>query len=247
MNEFKAKEHILLVDSDINYCTELISYLEMHSYIVTYVKNKAEAIALLAERKFDLILSEALFENENALEFCKKIYESEDISFIFLSKLGEISDRVLGLEFGADDYLDKNCDKRELIARIKAVMRRTKKQRKFKNQLSEHYIFEDWALSTQARHLIDANKEIVNLSGAEYKLLFTFLKKPHKVISREELIEILQGYTDEFGRNPFDRSIDVQVSRLRAKLKEKQRITKLIKTVRGDGYVFTAQVKREFI
>ncbi len=240
----KVKEHILLVDTDTSHCQKLTSYLEMHSYFVTSLHSREEVIDFLLENSCDLIVSEALFLGESALEFCKKIYENEQIPFIFLSVVGQTSDKVLGLEFGADDYIEKPCDNRELLARIKAVLRRSKKEMKEKTPFSEMFLFEGWTLNTNARHVLNPKKEIINLSGAEYKLLYSFILKPHEVISREELTEILQGYSDNYERNPFDRSIDVQISRLRTKLNEKQRVAKFIKTVRGDGYVFTAKVSR---
>ncbi len=247
MNEtLRLKEHILLVDDDSEHCQKLTSYLEMHSYFVTSLKSREEVFDFLTKESCDLIVSEALFLGESALEFCKKIYENEQIPFIFLSVVGQTSDKVLGLEFGADDYIEKPYDNRELLARIRAVLRRNKKQKEEKNTFSEMYTFEGWALDTAARHIVNPKKEVVNLSGAEYKLLYALLMRPHEVITREELIELLQGYSDAYERNPFDRSIDVQISRLRAKLNEKQRATKFIKTVRGDGYVFTAKVNRVF-
>ncbi len=243
---FKVKEHILIVDSDSGHCKKLSDYLEMHSYFVTTMQKREEVFAFLAENTCDLILSEALFLGESALEFCKKIQDNEQIPFIFVSVLDETSDKVLGFEFGADDYIAKPYDNRELLARIKAVLRRVKQKNKEKLHFSEFLVFDSWALNTNARHLVDPNKEIISLSGAEYKLLYSFLVKAHEVISREDLTEILQGYSDSYERNPFDRSIDVQISRLRAKLREKERSEKFIKTVRGDGYVFTAKVRKEF-
>ncbi len=137
----------------------------------------------------------------------------------------------------------KPFEKRELLARIKAVLRRAKIAHKAEEPSAVHYYkFEEFTLDCTSRHLINGEEEIVELSGAEYRLLHYFLTKAQQVLSRESLIEVIQGRTDVYERSPFDRSIDVQVSRLRARLKDNERQVRLIKTVRGDGYVFTGKV-----
>lgn len=238
----EEKETILIVDEDKESAKELAQYLEKHGYTAAIVGSGKEMFSFLQEQRCIFLFLECSLKEEDGLEVCKKLRQISSIPLIFLSEIAEPADRTIGLEMGADDYLAKPYDKRELLARMKAILRRTQGKLKAEGYLPLFYRFDNWLLDCTLRHLLDENKEIIHLSGAEYKLLLFFLSKPQQVFSREELMEALQGSADIYDRSPFDRSIDIQISRLRKRLREKDRPTQCIKTVRGDGYVFTADV-----
>lgn len=243
---------ILVVDDDPDIRDLLAGYLLQHGYEVQRAANGQEMFALLEAHPVDLIVLDIMMPGEDGLSLCRKLRSSSSLPVIFLTALGEATDRVVGLELGADDYVVKPFQPRELLARIRAVLRRTGHGNENDMEQSElegesepssyeqQYMFEGWTLDSTARHLRDSAGLIVNLSGAEYRLLLFFLQHPQEVLSRELLQEVTQGRDTE--RNPLDRSIDVQVCRLRARLRDNDRESRLIKTVRGDGYVFTSMV-----
>ena len=162
---------------------------------------------------------------------------------IFLTALGDITDRIVGLELGADDYLSKPFEPRELLARIRTVLRRTEGGARRDQPETTPLQFAGWLLDRSARHLVAPDGVVVSLSGTEYRLLEIFLQNPQRILSRDELLERTQG------RNavPYDRSIDVQISRLRTRLRDNGREPQLIKTVRGDGYVLATDVRPQFV
>ncbi len=237
-------EHILVVDDDPDIRDLLASYLELHGYRVSKAGAGDEMFALLSQEPCNLIVLDIMMPGEDGLMVFRKLRQFSDIPVIFLTALGETTERVVGLELGADDYISKPFEPRELLARIRAVLRRTLGKSEVEtSNFPAMYKFDEWTLDCGARHLISPEGIIVNLSGAEYRLLFCFLTHPQQVLTREQLIEAVQGKTDNVDRSPFDRSIDVQVSRLRARLQDNGREARLIKTVRGDGYVFVTNVQ----
>ena len=230
--------------------------LQRSGYEVVDVASGEEALKVFEEQNgdFDIALLDIMMPGEDGLSLCRRLRAMEHVAsvpVIFLTALGDTADRVVGLELGADDYVVKPFQPRELLARIRAVLRRsgrTPDAAADAGRPEKAYHFSGWTLDISARHLIAPGGMVVNLSGAEYRLLTIFLEHPQKVLSRDFIQDELQG--QETDRSPFDRSLDVQVCRLRARLRDtgdgdKGRENKLIKTVRGDGYVFTSAITME--
>lgn len=243
---------LLVVDDDEGIRTLMADYLRQHSFDVRSAADGEAMFASIAEHRPDLVVLDIMMPGEDGLSLCRRLRSQEEgasLPVIFLSALGEPTDRVVGLELGADDYVVKPFQPRELLARIRAVLRRTG------NAVSESggdeakpsraYRFSGWTLDLSARHLVSPAGVIVNLSGAEFRLLSIFLEHPQKVLGRDFLQDEFQGR--EMDRSPFDRSLDVQICRLRARLRDSTsgKESKLIKTVRGDGYVFASEVTAE--
>ncbi|MAZ39354.1 MAG: two-component system response regulator [Legionellales bacterium] len=192
----------------------------------------------------DLIILDIRMPGEDGFTVCQKIRKTSDIPIIMLTANGEDMDRIIGLEMGADDYLPKPFNPRELVARIKAVLRRTAETKNsHKEEMhidTEIYTFVNWKLDTATRVLMSPDDLEISITAGEYTLLMTFLERPKRVLSRDQLLEI----THNRQAGPFDRSIDIQVSRLRQKIEDDPKNPKLITTVRGGGYMFTAPVKK---
>jgi two-component system OmpR family response regulator len=242
---------LLVVDDDEDIRVLMAEYLRQHGYAVSLAGDGAAMFEQIAEGIPDLIVLDIMMPGEDGLSLCRRLRATEGLAavpVIFLTALGETADRVAGLELGADDYVVKPFQPRELLARIRAVLRRSGRVAEDPREeggarAEKAYHFSGWTLDVVARHLIAPDGMVVNLSGAEYRLLEIFLEHPQKVLSRDYIQDMLQG--QEIDRNPFDRSLDVQVCRLRARLRDNGRESRLIKTVRGDGYVLTAPVGKE--
>ena len=255
----KSPLSLLVVDDDQDIRTLMADYLRQHGFEVRSADGGAAMFAAIEEEKPDLIVLDIMMPGEDGLSLCRRLRAQEGVSsipVIFLTALGDTADRVVGLELGADDYVVKPFQPRELLARIRAVLRRAGRVADApaengsapSGRPEKAYHFSGWTLDLSARHLIAPGGMVVNLSGAEYRLLTIFLEHPQKVLSRDFIQDELQG--QETDRSPFDRSLDVQVCRLRARLRDtgdgdKGRENKLIKTVRGDGYVFTSPITKE--
>jgi two-component system OmpR family response regulator len=250
----KSPLSLLVVDDDQDIRTLMADYLRQHGFEVRSADGGAAMFAAIEEEKPDLIVLDIMMPGEDGLSLCRRLRAQEGVSsipVIFLTALGDTADRVAGLELGADDYVVKPFQPRELLARIRAVLRRSGGITEVAGETSraeKAYHFSGWTLDLSARHLIAPGGMVVNLSGAEFRLLSIFLEHPQKVLSRDFIQDELQG--QETDRSPFDRSLDVQVCRLRARLRDtsdgdKGRENKLIKTVRGDGYVFTSPITKE--
>lgn len=242
--------HLLVVDDDSDIRDLLADYLRRHGFTVESAADGAEMRQKLALASFDLLVLDIMMPGEDGLSLCRELRAKSrdanepDTPVIFLTALGEATDRVVGLELGADDYVVKPFEPRELLARIRAVLRRSGSSSPARPEAQcRTYNFNGWKLDLTARHLLDPEGMVVNLSGAEFRLLRLLLEHPRQVLSREVLQE--QGQGREAERSPFDRSLDVQICRLRARLRDKGREGGLIKTVRGDGYVFAADVVSE--
>ncbi len=177
-----------------------------------------------------------MLPGDDGLALCRQLRAASDIPVIMLTALDDTEERIVGLEMGADDYLSKPFNPRELLARIKGVLRRVRGEAGSARVVR----FEGWTLNRDAHHLVSPEGVVVNLSSGEYRLLDAFLSHPNRVLNRDQLMEILQGR--DWG--PFDRSIDVQVSRLRKRLQDDPHNPALIKTIRGEGYLFAARVAR---
>lgn len=226
---------VLLLDDDADIRQLVCDYLEQYQMSCKGVASKAELDRLLAVESFDLLLLDVMLPDGDGLGICRDIRTTSRIPIILLTALADEGDRVLGLEMGADDYVTKPFSARELVARIRAVLRRSDDRvwvhaRDTRDQLA----FAGWQLSLSKRSLLNPHGVIVTLTGGEFDLLVALVSSPGRVLTRDLLLEMTKGRTAD----AYDRSIDVQLSRLRKKLGNPE----LIKTVRGGGYQFTAEV-----
>jgi DNA-binding response OmpR family regulator len=238
-----ALDHILIVDDDHEIRSLLAAYLQKNGFKVTAVANGRQMRAALDGAGVDLIVLDLMLPGENGLTLCRDLRtgESKAVPILMLTARGEETDRVVGLEMGADDYLVKPFAARELLARICAVLRRTRMlpPNLRVTEAARLLAFGEWRLDTTARHLLDVHGTMVSLSGAEYRLLRVFLDHPQRVLNRDQLLNLTQGRDAE----TFDRSIDLLVSRLRQRLQDDAREPRYIKTVRSEGYLFAAVVE----
>jgi two-component system, OmpR family, response regulator len=234
--------HILVVDDDREIRTLLREYLEKNGFRATAVADGNETRRALERGRFDLVVLDLMLPHESGLDICRALRASSDIPVIMLTALGEEVDRVVGLEVGADDYLAKPFSPRELLGRIKAVLRRTSLAPRAADVADVRaYRFADWRLDTTERALSNADGAQVALGGAEYRLLAILLANAPRLLTRARLMELMRGRDHD----PFDRSIDVRVSRLRQSLRDDARAPRIIKTVYGEGYVIGVPVERE--
>ncbi|NOY66461.1 MAG: response regulator [Gammaproteobacteria bacterium] len=243
MNNETHKDHILVVDDDSEIRHLLKEYLEKHGMQASTAIDGKTMWRALDKSRIDLIVLDLMLPGESGLSLCRKLCADKKVPVIMLTALGEETDRIVGLEMGADDYLVKPFNPRELLARINSVIRRTRAYPDSVDQVTtnERLYFANWTLDTVARHLITDDEVVVPLSGGEYRLLRIFLDRPNRVLSRDQLLELVSGKQ----ALPFDRSIDVQVGRLRKRLGDDSREPRLIKTVRSAGYVFTETVREK--
>jgi two-component system OmpR family response regulator len=235
-------DHILVVDDDAEIRSLLGEYLEKNGCKATVVADGKGMWAALARAKVDLIVLDLMLPGEDGLALCRRLRADSDTPVIMLTARGEETDRIVGLEIGADDYVPKPFSPRELLARIKSVLRRTRSlPRNLRAEEARAFAFAGWRLDTVARHLLSPAGIVTSLSGAEYRLLRIFLERPNHVLSRDQLMMFMHGREAE----PFDRSIDNQVSRLRHRLGDDPAEPQIIKTVRGEGYVLAVPVEME--
>jgi len=235
-------DHVLVVDDDAEIRSLLGEYLEKNGCKATVVADGKGMRAALARAKVDLIVLDLMLPGEDGLALCRKLRAESDTPVIMLTARGEETDRIVGLEIGADDYLAKPFSPRELLARIKSVLRRYRSlPRNLRAEDARGFAFAGWRLDGVARHLLSAEGVVTPLSGAEYRLLRIFLEHAGHVLSRDQLMMLMHGREAE----PFDRSIDNQVSRLRHRLGDDPAEPQIIKTVRGEGYVLAVPVAME--
>ncbi|HTE40641.1 MAG TPA: response regulator [Steroidobacteraceae bacterium] len=237
---------LLIVDDDRDIRELLGQYLEKNGYRVSLAANGRQMRAAL-EPIPDLIVLDLMLPGEDGLTLCRQLRSgvTHAIPILMLTARSDETDRIVGLEMGADDYLTKPFAPRELLARIKAVLRRTRmlppnllRPMSGGQPAGGQLVFGEWRLDLSARHLLDAQGTVVSLSGAEYRLLHVFLDHPQRVLSRDQLLNLTQGRDTD----PFDRSIDLQISRLRQRLRDDAREPRFIKTVRSEGYVLSSLV-----
>ncbi len=233
-------DHILIVDDDAETRILLQVYLEKQGFRVATAADGRGLRKALETTHPDLIVLDLMLPGEDGLQLCRDLRARSNLPVIMLTARGEETDRIVGLEMGADDYIAKPANPRELLARIKSVLRRARSlPENLEPEPVKTYRFAGWALDLATRNLTAPDGVVVPLSGTEFKLLRIFIAHPDRVLSRDQLIEHM--ISREAG--PFDRAIDVQVSRLRQRLNEDAREPRLIKTVRGAGYVFAANVE----
>ncbi len=238
--------HIAVVDDDTEINTLISEFLCQHGYKVSTAHNAEQLFKLLkTDSSIQLIVLDILMPGMNGLDVCKRLRTESNLTpIIIITALNDLTEKIVGLELGADDYLTKPFNPRELLARIKAVLRRV--QYKSENIESDGsykqavLTFNGWRLNTATRQLLSDEEIEISLTSRTYDLLVAFLEHPQRVLSRDQLLTILSNRTAE----PYDRSIDVQVSRLRQKLNDDSKDPHLIKTVRSGGYLFTPSVKR---
>ncbi|AMO93431.1 response regulator [Collimonas fungivorans] len=235
-------DHVLIVDDDRGIRELLAGYLEKNGMRTSLAANGRQMRAVLEQGAPDLIVLDLMLPGEDGLALCRDLRAGKwrTVPVLMLTARGEETDRIIGLEMGADDYLAKPFAVRELLARIRAVLRRAR-MLPVNMQVTEAaqlLAFGDWRLDTTARHLLDADGTMVALSGAEYRLLRVFLDHPQRVLTRDQLLNLTQGRQSD----QFDRSIDLLVSRLRQRLQDTAREPRYIKTLRSEGYVFSAAV-----
>jgi two-component system, OmpR family, response regulator len=229
--------HLLVVEDDRETRDLVARYLTGRGFRVTTARNGAEMRQALEAGSFNLLLLDLMLPGEDGLTLCRKLRaEKSAIPIIMLTALGEEADRIVGLEGGADDYLPKPFSPRELVARITAVLRRSDLATPAVPE--DRLSFAGFTLEPERRRLMNPRGEEVELTGGEYDLLVTLARRPHRVLNRDQLLDLTKGRE----ASPFDRSIDVQVSRLRRKLQCTPDVPEIIKTVRFGGYVFAAEV-----
>lgn len=235
-------DHILVVDDDREIRQLVASYLEKNGLRATAAADGREMRAVLEASAVDLIVLDVMMPGEDGLTLCRNLRAGRHraIPVLMLTARDDQTDRIIGLEMGADDYLTKPFAARELLARIKAVLRRTRMlpPNLQVTEASRLIAFGRWRLDATARHLLDPDGTVVALSGAEFRLLRVFLDHPNRVLNRDQLLNLTQGRDAEH----FDRSIDLLVSRLRQRLQDDAREQSYIKTVRSEGYVFSMPV-----
>ncbi|SEA16148.1 response regulator [Variovorax sp. YR216] len=240
---------LLIVDDDVGIRGLVSSFLEKHGFHVDTAANVAEMNAMLAAQPYALIVLDVMMPGEDGLSALRNLQKSGGPPVIMLSAVGTDVDRIVGLEIGAEDYLAKPCNPRELLARIRTVLRRVAAPAvaspvaaaAVPDEAAEAVYFEGWRLDLAARMLFDPDGAVVTLSDGEFRLLRTFVQSPRRVLSRNHLLDQALGA----GSESYDRAIDVQISRLRRKLSFGEARANLIRTVRNEGYMFTPAVTRQ--
>ena len=234
--------HILVVDDDREIRDLLARFLERHQLRVTAVRDAREARRAWPNGHFQLVVLDLMLPGESGLDLARYLRTQSNVPIVMLTAMGEETDRIIGLELGADDYVAKPFNPRELLARIRAVLRRAGEPSVPSGAAggSRALRFAGWTLEPARRRLLNPEGAEVALTGGEYDLLVALLERANRVLTRDMLLDLLRGRQ----AGPFDRAIDVAVSRLRRKLEDGGRNAQLIKTVRGGGYVLAATVER---
>ena len=231
--------HILIVDDHREIRDLVFRILTREGFRVSTAQDGRTMRKVLADARIDLILLDIMLPGEDGLTLCRSLRAASQIPIIMLTAKGEEVDRIVGLEMGADDYLPKPFGGRELVARIKAVLRRSRIAPEVETKVKPKvYRFDRWSLNSQARELVREDGVTVPLSSAEFELLLALVQRPQRVLSRDQLLDLTRGRV----AGPFDRSIDTQVSRLRKKIERDPSDPKIVQTVWGGGYIFTASV-----
>lgn len=234
----ETNPHILVVDDSREIRDPLVKYLQKNNYRSTGAENAAAARKLMRTHAFDLIVLDVMMPGEDGFAFCRSLRETNDVPVLFLTARGEDVDRIVGIELGADDYIVKPFNPRELLARIGAIMRRVNAlPPSSKTSGGGRVRFDRWVFDIDRHELLDEGGIGVALSTGEYRLLCTFVERPNLTLTREQLLDLTRGRDAV----PFDRSIDNAIMRLRRKIEEDPRNPKIIKTVWGGGYVFAAE------
>ena len=248
LGEFRAvtgdsfmQDHLLVVDDDASLREALHDYLSANGFRVSSVADGPNMWRRLGPGDVDLIILDVVLAGDNGLDLCREVRARSTVPVIMLSARDGDIDRVVGLELGADDYLTKPFNPRVLLAQIRALLRRARSLAPTPEDIRE-YRFAGWILDVRTRQLVTSAEVVTPLGSAEFQLLKAFLERPKLVLSRDQLLDLTKGRDAA----PFDRSIDMQISRLRRRLRENSRNPVLLKTVRNAGYVLSAEVERVF-
>ena len=235
-----APTTLLLVDDEPTLREPLAEYLTRQGFVVQEAESAAAARTKLAQATPDLVLLDIMMPGEDGLSLCRHLVESRRLPTILLTAKGEAMDRIIGLEIGADDYVTKPFEPRELVARIRSVLRRAERPAAPATDDELLYEFEGWQLDPLKHRLTDPDGALVPLSTAEFRMLRAFCDHPRQVLDRDRLLDMVQGRTAHL----FDRAVDNQISRLRRKIEADSRDPRFIQTVRGGGYRFATDVAR---
>lgn len=240
---FKLKEdaHVLIVDDDKDIRDLLHEFLKRRGMRVSIAHDGEEMHDVMSRTAVDLIILDVMLPGKSGIEICPDIRRHSRVPIIMLTAIADAADKILGLEIGADDYLAKPFDPRELLARIRAVLRRLENNRAPSRPVTHSYRFAGWTLDCARRRLTSPSDVRVELTTAEFNLLEAFVKSSQHILSRDQLME-MAGNQAVYG---YDRSVDILISRLRRKLNDDSRSPKLILTIRGGGYQFGHEVEVE--
>jgi two-component system OmpR family response regulator len=240
MTTSATSPHILIVDDDAEIRSLLAEYLGEQGWLISTAEDGKAMQQVLDSAPIDLIVLDLTLPGSDGLTLCRELRARSSIPVIMLTARSAPLDRILGLEMGADDYLCKPFEPRELLVRIRNVLRRNPAGSKEGNSSSALWHFADWTLDETTRQLQNSAGLVVMLSGGEYRLLKVLLEHPNRALNRDQLLNLTQGRETD----PLDRSIDLHISRLRQKLGDDARAPKLIKTLRNEGYLLVATVKQ---
>jgi two-component system, OmpR family, response regulator len=234
-----ATPHLLIVDDDKETCTLLSRFLTRYGYRVSTAHDGKAMTQVLETARISLIVLDVMLPGEDGLALCRQLRARSAVAIIMLTAMGEETDRILGLEMGADDYLAKAANPRELLARIRAVLRRASApQTEPLTGQSRVLEFGGWCLDVAQRQLLSPAQALVPLRASEFDLLLALVERPQRVLNRDQILDLTRGRV----ANSFDRSVDVLISRLRRKIEMDPKEPAFIKTVRSGGYVFSATV-----
>ncbi|MEJ0012061.1 MAG: response regulator [Bauldia sp.] len=235
------RPHLLIVDDDREIRDLIARLLQKHDYKVETARDANAMDAILAVTRVDLVILDVMLPGKSGLDICRDLRARSPVPILMLTAMGDETDRIVGLEMGADDYLAKPFNPRELLARIRAILRRVHAPAAAGplQPAAKRLSFAGWQLDLGRRRLEAPDGVIVDLTTGEYELLIAFAERPQRVLTRNQLLDLARGRD----ATPFDRSIDVQVSRIRRKIESDPRAPEMIITVRGDGYMFTPEVQ----
>ena len=235
-----ASPHILVVEDDREISALVARYLKANDFRVSVAADGKEMDKRLADGRFDLIVLDLMLPGEDGLAICRRLRRDTRIPIVMLTAKGDELDRIIGLEMGADDYLAKPFNPRELLARIRAVLRRVVEAADTSGEGTvRQFAFAGFRLDALARRLTSPGGAEIALTGAEFDLLLVLVERPGRVLSRDRLLDLTQGRA----AGPFERSIDILISRIRRKMEADPHHPEMIKTVRSGGYMFTAEVE----
>jgi two-component system, OmpR family, response regulator len=231
--------HIAVVEDDPDISRMMVSFMTEHGFQVTPARTGRDLDRVMSSgNKVDLVILDVGLPGEDGLSICRRLRGKSTIPIIMVTARDADTDRIVGLEVGADDYLPKPFNPRELVARVKAVIRRSGAPELTQSDTSQTLMFEGWRLDMGRRELLDQSGTPRSLTSGEFNILAIFCQHPRKVLSRDDLLDLLHGRAAAV----FDRSIDVQISRLRRKIEASRKDPSFIKTIRHGGYFFTPQV-----
>ena len=233
------EKKILVVDDDPELTRLLQGYLGENGFTVETAHDGQAMQTLISSFEPDLLILDLMLPGEDGLVLCRNLRATSRLPILMLTARGDAMDRIIGLEMGADDYLPKPFNPRELLARIRSILRRTE-DHELHAKAPRSLHFAGWTLDLAARNLVDMNGVVIALSNGEFKLLHVLAETPNCVFSRDQLTDVLAGRD----AGPFDRTIDVMISRLRRRLNDDARDPQLIKTVRNEGYMLATQVEQ---